>query len=59
MDDIGLTAEVQGLNRLCCAGGGQPPQRNAPCPCGTGRKYKRCVHRWGQPGTPPPSAVAQ
>ncbi|MDQ4031126.1 MAG: SEC-C metal-binding domain-containing protein, partial [Actinomycetota bacterium] len=22
--------------------GGQEPSRNAPCPCGSGRKYKRC-----------------
>ncbi len=23
-------------------GGGEGPSRNAPCPCGSGRKYKRC-----------------
>ncbi|AVH60868.1 hypothetical protein C4B68_39815 [Streptomyces dengpaensis] len=57
MDDIGLTAEIQSLNRLPYAGSSdQPPQRSDPCPCGSGRKYKRCVHRWGQPGTPPPAA---
>ena len=22
--------------------GGQKPNRNAPCPCGSGRKWKRC-----------------
>ncbi|HEU0086180.1 MAG TPA: SEC-C metal-binding domain-containing protein [Pseudonocardiaceae bacterium] len=22
--------------------GGQEPARNEPCPCGSGRKYKRC-----------------
>jgi hypothetical protein len=22
--------------------GGQKPQRNAPCPCGSGHKYKKC-----------------
>ncbi|MFV0127801.1 SEC-C domain-containing protein [Streptomyces sp. HMX112] len=31
------------------------PERNAPCPCGSGRKFKRCVHRWGQPGPMPTS----
>ena len=27
--------------------GGEPPRppRNAPCPCGSGRKYKRCCGR--------------
>lgn len=59
LDDIGLTAEIQGLNRLSYAGGGQPPQRSDPCPCSSGRKYKRCVHRWGQPGTPPSSAAEE
>jgi preprotein translocase subunit SecA len=36
------------------AGGGTfaNASRNAPCPCGSGRKYKRCH---GAPGTPSPS----
>jgi preprotein translocase subunit SecA len=29
---------------------GSGPSRNAPCPCGSGRKYKRCH---GAPGGPP------
>ncbi|MFD9612753.1 YecA family protein [Streptomyces sp. NPDC059083] len=54
VDDIGLTAEIHGLSRLSYAGGsGQPPRRGDTCPCGSGRKYKRCVHRWSQPSTPP------
>nr|WP_237558089.1 SEC-C metal-binding domain-containing protein [Streptomyces sp. SID5470] len=58
MGDLGLTAEIHGLNRLSYAGDSdQPPQRSDACPCGSGRKYKRCVHRWGQPSTPPPPAV--
>ncbi|MET7944166.1 SEC-C domain-containing protein [Streptomyces sp. NPDC005302] len=58
MDDIGLTVEILGLNRLSYAGGSdQSPQRSDPCPCGSGRKYKRCVHRWGQPSSPPPPAA--
>lgn len=28
------------------------PERNATCPCGSGRKFKRCVHRWGEAGIP-------
>jgi preprotein translocase subunit SecA len=23
---------------------GEKPQRNAPCPCGSGRKYKKCCY---------------
>ncbi|MGH4026701.1 MAG: SEC-C metal-binding domain-containing protein [Pseudonocardiaceae bacterium] len=30
--------------------GGQQPARNEPCPCGSGRKYKRCH---GAPTTTP------
>jgi SEC-C motif len=25
-----------------CAAGDRPPGRNDPCPCGSGRKYKKC-----------------
>ncbi len=25
------------------------PQRNAPCPCGSGIKYKRCCRKWRDP----------
>ncbi|MCS0605689.1 SEC-C domain-containing protein [Streptomyces sp. LP11] len=60
MDDIGLTAEIHGLNRLSYAGGSdRSPQRSDTCPCGSGRKYKRCVHRWGQPSTPPSPTAEQ
>ncbi|MEU9979968.1 SEC-C metal-binding domain-containing protein [Streptomyces sp. NPDC050856] len=31
------------------------PGAHAPCPCGSGRKFKRCVHRWGRPGRMPTS----
>ncbi|MET8925238.1 SEC-C metal-binding domain-containing protein [Streptomyces sp. NPDC004623] len=60
MDDIGLTAELHGLNRLSYAGGSdRSPQRSDTWPCGSGRKYKRCVHRWGQPSTPPSPTAEQ
>ena len=26
------------------------PSRNDPCPCGSGKKYKNCVHAWGASG---------
>ena len=54
IDDIYLTAELQppsaGLNFPWAI---KTPERNTPCPCGSGRKFKRCVHRWGLPGTSP------
>jgi hypothetical protein len=30
---------------LSRAGDPEPPARNAPCPCGSGKKYKRCCMR--------------
>lgn len=54
IDDIALTAQL-----LPPAGDLEvpfiypPPGRNSQCPCGSGRKFKRCVHRWGTPGQPP------
>ncbi|MEV7738942.1 SEC-C metal-binding domain-containing protein [Streptomyces sp. NPDC088921] len=54
------TRPIGGLNRLSYAGGSdQPPQRSDPCPCGSGRKYKRCVHLWGQPSKPAPTSRAE
>jgi hypothetical protein len=34
---LGRTASRRRLGK-----GGKPPGRNSPCPCGSGRKYKRC-----------------
>src|SRR4051794_8901940 len=31
--------------------------RNAPCPCGSGRKFKRCCGRAGDPGTGRPNTA--
>ncbi len=31
-----------------------PPERNAPCPCGSGKKYKKCH---GRTESPPPDVV--
>ena len=36
---MSLFDELQGKPRLSIAGA---PSRNAPCPCGSGRKYKNC-----------------
>jgi protein O-GlcNAc transferase len=35
--------------------GSGPPRVNDPCPCGSGRKFKHCH---GRPGNPPPPAAA-
>lgn len=34
------------------------PSLNGPCPCGSGKKYKRCCASSGRPGQPVQSAVA-
>ncbi|MGC4894741.1 preprotein translocase subunit SecA [Micromonospora sp. DT31] len=41
----GQAAAAAGTARRAAPGqvdGGEGPSRNAPCPCGSGRKYKRC-----------------
>jgi hypothetical protein len=54
LDDVGLTTEVAETLLLDFPLAHHPlPERNSRCPCGSGRKSKRCVHRWGQPGTVP------
>ena len=52
VEDLGLTGEVASALRLDVTLAHRKPERNDQCPCGSGRKFKRCVHRWGQPGTP-------
>lgn len=52
IDDLGLTVDVASALRLNVTLAQKKPERNDQCPCGSGRKFKRCVHRWGQPGTP-------
>ena len=54
LDDVGLTSDIavspQAPHprwRML-----QPARNVSKCPCGSGRKFKRCVHQWGQPGTP-------
>jgi hypothetical protein len=43
LDAAGLTALRAALADALSGGGGEPePGRNDPCPCGSGRKYKRC-----------------
>jgi hypothetical protein len=53
LDDVGLTTEIADSLRLDFPLAVHRPERNSPCPCGSGRKFKRCVHRWGQPGVVP------
>lgn len=55
LDDVGLTTQIADslpLKLLDFPLAHQHPERNSACPCGSGRKFKHCVHRWGQPGIP-------
>jgi SEC-C motif len=54
IDDFGLTTGVGYSSRLDYWRRHDKPQRNALCPCGSGRKFKNCIHDWGRPG---PSAI--
>lgn len=55
--DLGLTADLASSIELQATLAYKRPERNEQCPCGSGRKFKRCVHRWGQSGTPVASAI--
>ena len=33
--------------------------RNEPCPCGSGRKFKKCCGEWQEPPPPPPKSHAE
>jgi hypothetical protein len=53
LDDLGLTTEIADILLLDHPLAHRHPERNSPCPCGSGRKLKRCVHHWGRPGSFP------
>jgi SEC-C motif len=48
-DDYGLTTGACFASRLEYWRCFKRPERNDMCPCGSGRKYKSCIHDWGQP----------
>jgi hypothetical protein len=52
VEDIGLTVDVKSSIRLQATLAHTRPERNQACPCGSGRKFKKCVHRWGESGVP-------
>jgi hypothetical protein len=52
IEDICLTADIAKALKLDAPLASGRPERNAQCPCGSGRKFKRCIHRWGEAGTP-------
>lgn len=52
IEDIGLTADVKSTLELAVALAYSRPERNERCPCGSGRKFKKCVHNWGASGVP-------
>lgn len=47
VDDFGLTTEVCFRTTLDYWRRHDRPSPNSPCPCGSGRKWKRCPHEWG------------
>lgn len=55
--DLGLTGDLASSIELRSIFAYKPPGRNEQCPCGSGRKFKRCVHRWGLSGIPTVSAI--
>jgi hypothetical protein len=56
VEDLCLTADIAKALKLRTKLAHPRPQRNARCPCGSGRKFKRCVHQWGESGMPLGSA---
>lgn len=55
VDDIGWTSEAV----LARAQSPESrPGRNDPCPCGSGRKFKACLHFWGKEAHCPKPSVA-
>jgi preprotein translocase subunit SecA len=65
-----VTVREEEMQQLSYSGGGEEPNqrpksprraegkigRNDPCPCGSGKKYKKCH---GRPGAPPLPSEAQ
>jgi hypothetical protein len=49
VDDFGLTTEVSFRTNLQYWRRHGRPSPNEPCPCGSGRKWKKCQHEWGVP----------
>lgn len=47
VDDFGLTTEVCFRIDLQYWRRHARPSPNEPCPCGSGRKWKKCSHEWG------------
>jgi hypothetical protein len=47
VDDFGLTTEVAFVSRFDYHGVHRRPRRNDLCVCGSGRKFKSCLHNWG------------
>lgn len=52
IDDLGLTTHAGEITAWNYWRALKRPDRNASCPCRSGRKAKACIHRWGE--APPP-----
>jgi hypothetical protein len=55
--DFGMTSEIAFNMRLDYYGCVSKPGRNERCPCGSGRKFKTCVHNWGHSAEYPGSST--
>ncbi|GAA2580621.1 hypothetical protein GCM10010435_67420 [Winogradskya consettensis] len=51
--DLAMTSETAFALKVASFGTFARPERNDRCPCGSGRKFKSCQHRWGSSGLPP------
>jgi hypothetical protein len=54
--DLGMTTGASFRYAQPTIGSLDRPKRNDRCPCGSGRKYKACVHDWGMPAEEPATA---
>ncbi len=51
--DFGLTSKLAFYLDLNYGGRMDQPRPNDPCPCRSGKKFKKCSHQWGTMGLPP------
>ena len=59
VDDIALTSSAGELYRRPTFRSVTAPGRNDECPCGSGLKWKRCIHEWGRESPEMPTAFTE
>ena len=50
VDDVGLTTSAPSMATFPYWRSLTPSERNAPCPCRSGKRSKSCGHQWASPG---------